>query len=94
MSQPFKLKITRRARRALSEAPPSGLPEAVAAAVLAFITGALLDNPHRVGKPLMNELAGKYAARRGVYRVIYEIDEKNEAVVVLHIDHRGDVYRT
>jgi hypothetical protein len=46
----------------------------VATAVAEFITGALLDNPHVVGKPLANELAGYHSARRGAYRVVYRID--------------------
>ncbi|MGO9081181.1 MAG: type II toxin-antitoxin system RelE family toxin, partial [Streptosporangiaceae bacterium] len=32
-------------------------------------------------------------ARRGSYRVIYEIDDETPRVVVLRIDHRADVYR-
>ncbi len=41
----------------------NGLPEAVAAAVLEFITGDLLREPRRVGKPLQRELgaAGRHA---------------------------------
>jgi hypothetical protein len=41
------------------------LPESVAAAVWRFINGPLLDNPHRVGKPLRFQLEGYHAARRG-----------------------------
>jgi mRNA-degrading endonuclease RelE of RelBE toxin-antitoxin system len=48
----------------------SGLPEAVAAAAIEFITGALLENPQRVGKPLRGELAGIQSARRGTYGVL------------------------
>ena len=38
---------------------------AVAMAVGEFISGPLLDNPHRVGKPLTRELAAYHSARRG-----------------------------
>jgi mRNA interferase RelE/StbE len=69
------------------------LPEAVAAAVMNFITGDLLDEPRRVGKPLGQELAGTFAARRGEYRVVYEIDDEAKTVTVLDIDRRRDVYR-
>lgn len=31
--------------------------------------------------------------RGGDYRIIYEIDDKQEMVTVLHIGHRRDVYR-
>ena len=59
------LSLAPAARRTLTEAPPRGLPVTVAAAVTEFLTGALLDNSHRVGKPLARELAGYHSARRG-----------------------------
>ncbi len=90
----YALSLAPAARRVLTEAPPRGLPGAVAAAVTEFLTSALLDNPHRVGKPLLRELAGYHCARRGAYRVIYRIDEPTRTVHVVRIDHRADVYRT
>ena len=71
----------------------SGLPEGIAAAVIEFLTGALVENPHRVGKQLRGELAGIHSARRGTYRVLYRINEAQHEVVVLRIEHRRDVYR-
>jgi mRNA interferase RelE/StbE len=90
----YTLSLASSARRVLVEAPPRGLPLAVAAAVTEFLTGPLLDNPYRVGKPLTHELRGYHSARRGVYRVIYRIDESERTVHVLRIDHRASVYRT
>jgi len=69
------------------------LPEGVAAAIVEFMLGALVDAPRRVGHPLQRELAGLWAARRGPYRVVYEIDGDTRTVTVLRIDHRADVYR-
>ena len=69
------------------------LPEAVATAVIEFLTGALVENPHRVGKQLRAELAGVHSARRGTYRVLYRINEPLREAVVLRIDHRRDAYR-
>lgn len=69
------------------------LPEAVATAVVNFMTSALVEEPHRVGKPLRGELAGLWSARRGTYRVVYRIDEDRRDVIVLRIEHRRDVYR-
>lgn len=86
--KPFELVLTPPAVRAIQ----STLPEAVAAAAIEFLTGALIDNPRRVGKELRGELAGIYAARRGTYRVLYRIDEQAHEVVVLRIAHRSDVY--
>jgi mRNA interferase RelE/StbE len=34
------------------------------------------------------------SARRGTYRIIYRIDDKNRVVTVVDVDHRRDVYRT
>lgn len=83
----------------LALAPPavravqSGLPESVAGAVIEFMTGALVKNPQRVGKPLRGQLAGIHSARRGTYRVLYRINEDLREVVVLRIEHRRDSYR-
>jgi mRNA-degrading endonuclease RelE of RelBE toxin-antitoxin system len=66
----------------------------VAAAVAEFLTGPLLDNPQRVGKPLVGELRGYHSARRGAYRVIYRIADTARVVHVVRIDHRADIYRT
>ena len=71
----------------------SRLPAKAAAAVVEFMLGPLLDDPHRVGHPLRRELAGLHAARRGPYRVVYEIDERARRVLALRVDHRADVYR-
>jgi mRNA interferase RelE/StbE len=84
----FRLVVTATAERALGR-----LPQAVAAAVVEFMVGALTESPQRVGHPLRQELAGLWAARRGPYRVIYEIDDDKQLVTVLRIDHRADVYR-
>ena len=43
---------------------------------------------------LQRELAGLHSARRGAYRVIYEIDDDQHTVIVLRIDHRSRVYRS
>jgi mRNA interferase RelE/StbE len=85
----YELVLTPPAVRAIQ----SGLPEGVAAAVIEFLTGALIDNPRRVGKPLRGDLAGIHAARRGTYRVLYRINEKDREVIVVRIDHRSDAYR-
>jgi mRNA interferase RelE/StbE len=84
----YELRLSRAARTALAKT----LPEAVAAAVWEFVSGPLLDNPHRVGKPLRFELEGYYSARRGQYRVIYRIDEREVIVDVIKISHRSDAY--
>ena len=86
----YDLVVAGPATRAISEE----LPESVAAAVIDFITGSLLDNPQRVGRELRNELAGIHSARRGTFRILYRINEEQREVTVLRVDHRRDVYRT
>lgn len=71
----------------------SGLPEGVAAAVVEFMTGPLVENPRRVGKQLKRDLAGVWSARRGTYRVLYRINEEAREVVVVRVEHRRDAYR-
>ena len=85
----YELVVTAPAARVISET----LPEAVAFAVIDFITGPLLQNPRRVGAPLRGELEGILSARRGTYRVLYRVDEQNREVIVLRIGHRRDIYR-
>jgi mRNA interferase RelE/StbE len=68
------------------------LPEKYATAV-AEMSPAIAENPRRLGKPLRFELDGRWAARRGPYRVIYALDEKARTVNVLAVAHRADVYR-
>jgi len=69
------------------------LPESAAAAIVEFMTGALLAEPHRLGKPLHAPYLGWRAARRGAYRVVYRVDEQVGVVLVTKIDHRADIYR-
>jgi mRNA interferase RelE/StbE len=90
VTEPYELGTARPARRALAEL----LPLDVAAAAVEFMTGPLLTNPQRAGKPLVEELTGIYSARFGRdWRVLYEIDESKHLVIVLDIRHRSTAYR-
>ncbi|HEV2088120.1 MAG TPA: type II toxin-antitoxin system RelE/ParE family toxin [Cryptosporangiaceae bacterium] len=88
MSLPHDVRISARAERDLIR-----LPEKIGAACLEFIFGPLAENPHRLGAALRGQLAGLHAARRGSYRIVYRIDDDQHVVDIVHIDHRGDVYR-
>jgi mRNA interferase RelE/StbE len=72
----------------------NALPEAVVHAVAEFISGPLASNPQRVGKRLRPPLSHLHSARRGTFRILYELDEESRTVVVTAIQHRADVYRT
>jgi mRNA interferase RelE/StbE len=85
----YNLIIARSTAKSLTDA----LPEKIAHAVYEFISGPLLDNPRRVGKPLGPPLDPAYSARRGDYRVLYFIDDATHTVKVTAIRHRANVYR-
>jgi mRNA interferase RelE/StbE len=88
--QRYELGTAASARRALADR----LPPEVAAAAVEFITGPLLENPRRVGKALADELVGIYSARLGGnWRVLYEIDDNEHAIIVLDIRARASAYR-
>ena len=83
------LRVTKSAKRQLNR-----LPETVAAAVVEFMLGALVDNPQRVGGRLSRELNELMSARRGGYRIVYEIDEAQRVVIVHRVEHRSVVSRS
>lgn len=86
--QPYDLRVTGPAERQLAR-----LSEGVAAAIVEFMLGPLVERPHQVGGRLRRELAGLFSARRGAYRIVCEIVDDRALVVVHRIDHRSTVYR-
>lgn len=88
---PYRLRVTRPAARTLA----GRLPEKVAAAVHEFLTTTLLSDPHRLGKRLLlPPYEGTWSARRGAYRVLYQIDDERRVVTVTAVEHRSDAYRS
>jgi len=86
----YTVRLSRQAKRALT----TDLPEVVAVACFEFIYGSLADNPHRVGKQLDEPLWPSFSARRGQFRIIYDIHESEIVVSVINIRHRADAYRS
>lgn len=70
------------------------LPAKVRDAAIALMVGAMAESPRRVGKPLVGDLAGLWSARRGDYRIVYEIDDDARTDLVHRVQHRRDVYRS
>lgn len=85
---PYRLRMVSGPVRVLER-----LPSGASHAVVAFVTGELLDDPLRVGRALERELQGLFSARRGPYSVIYAVDETARDVVIVRISHRADAYR-
>ncbi|MDD7835075.1 MULTISPECIES: type II toxin-antitoxin system RelE family toxin [Paenarthrobacter] len=86
--EPWKVQVTSPALKTFHR-----LPEKAASAIVEFVTGALADNPHRLSKPLTNELIGLRTARRGDYRVLFTLDLEEHVLYVHRIQHRADVYK-
>lgn len=84
----FEVEITREGLRHLNQ-----LPGKVRDAAIQAMLGPIAEHPRRVGKPLVGALTGLYSARRGDYRVIYEIDDDRKVVIVHRVQHRRVVYR-
>ena len=80
------LSILRRAQKELAQIPQGDYERIVEA-----IRG-LAENPRPVG---FRKLAARegWRIRVGDFRVLYEIDDGQRSVTVLHVGNRRDVYR-
>lgn len=84
----YRIELASTARRDLRAVPPR-----IVSAIIEFVYGDLARHPRRVGKPLQRELEGLWGARRGPYRIIYDIVDHRLVVLVVRVDHRADIYR-
>ncbi len=82
----YAITILRRAQRELSD-----LPQESYARVRDAIR-ELAEEPRPNGS---KKLVGRngWRIKVGSYRVVYEIDDSDHSVMILHIGHRRDVYR-
>jgi len=85
----YEVEITREGLRHLDK-----LPEKVRHAALESIFGSIVEKPFRLGKPLVGELEGLWSARRGDYRIIYEVFEDEQVVLIHRVQHARYVYRS
>jgi mRNA-degrading endonuclease RelE of RelBE toxin-antitoxin system len=84
----YEIELTAEGLRHLDRLPPK-----VRDAAIALMLGGLADNPRRAGKALVGQLSGLWSARRGDYRIVYEIDDAVRVVLVHRVQHRRHVYR-
>lgn len=87
MTEAFEVRLAGTARRDLRRVPPR-----IAPAIVEFIFGDLAHYPRRAGKPLERQLEGTWSARRGPYRILYQIHEDQLVVIVVHVATRADAY--
>ncbi len=81
----YEIEITTEGLRHLDK-----LPETVRHGAVASMFMPISGNPNRLGKPLVGELEAVWSARRGDYRIIYEIFEDDEVVLIHRVQHRRD----
>jgi len=82
----YSLSVLRRAQKELAQIPAGDYERLVEA------IRSLGDNPRPSG---CRKLTGRegWRIRSGNFRVIYEIDDGQRLVTVLHVGNRRDVYR-
>ena len=84
----YRIEITPEGQRHLNR-----LPAKVRAAVFEAIFGTIAEKPQRAGEPLRGELEGLHSARRGDFRIVYEIDARARVVLIHRAQHRRTIYR-
>lgn len=82
------VELTASARRQLAKLPPK-----IYDVVIAALVGPITENPYQVSKPLLFELEGLRAVRRGDYRIFLSIDDAVDTAYVVRIEHRSTAYR-
>jgi mRNA interferase RelE/StbE len=82
----YEISILRRAQKELADVSNPDY-QRIRDAIL-----ALSENPRPAN---CKKLVGRegWRIKVGSYRVIYEINDANEEITVLHIGHRRDIYR-
>ena len=78
--------ILRRAQKEMAQLPPEAYKR------VGDAIRALAHDPRPRGCSKLRGREG-WRIRVGDYRVIYEIDDRQQEVTVLHIGHRRDIYR-
>lgn len=53
-----------------------------------------VKDPIHYATRLIDSAIGTYRWRIGNYRIIFDIDEKNNRIVVLKVGHRRDIYNS
>lgn len=52
-----------------------------------------IDDPRKIGKSLSGNRSNQWRYRKGKYRIIVDIRDKELVILLLDIGHRKDIYR-
>ena len=82
----YTISILRKAQKELADLPMEAYER---------VRGAIYDLGEDPRPQGCRKLTGRdgWRIRVGDYRLIYEIDDNRQAIIVLHVGHRRDVYR-
>lgn len=86
----WRVKISRTAQKQITK-----LDRQAQAGIVRYLRERVqpLENPRQLGKPLRGERKGLWRHRAGDYRIICDIQDEANAVLVLAVGHRKHVYR-
>jgi mRNA interferase RelE/StbE len=84
---PYEVKISPAAIRKIKRLPREVQAQFVEVAL------SLRDNPRPPGSKKLKINPG-YRLRFGNYRIVYQVDDANQSVIVLIVGHRKEVYRS
>ena len=88
MTNPYSVRLTSRAQKDLRS-----LPDSQQKRIMQKIS-VLADNRHPSQfKPLIGKALAMYRVRVGDYRILYDVYDDDQVVVVMRIGHRKDIYR-
>lgn len=83
---PYAISITRQANKELARLPTQ-VQDRIDAAI-----DALATTPRPPGTRKLT--SGAYRIRVGDYRVIFDVDDAAQAIIIRRVAHRSDVYRS
>jgi mRNA interferase RelE/StbE len=82
----YRIGLRTSAEKELRKLPAADLPR-----LIERIT-ALAGNPRPQGSQKLSA-EEKYRIRQGDYRIVYSVDDREKAVLIVKIGHRKDIYR-
>jgi mRNA interferase RelE/StbE len=82
----YRIGFRASAEKELRKLPAADLP------LLIERISALAGNPRPQGSQKLSA-EEKYRIRQGDYRIVYSVDDRKKAVLIVKIGHRKDIYR-